>query len=207
MKKSVLKAAEKHFLREYPGGFNHPEMLEIGKKHRIDLLQEFAQESFAKAQFEQPKEVVAALAKLVSRSSMISMFEKPKFRDFAKSLKGSDKERLADAVFELLHGSEKTGFESLVGELKKGKLAKWPLATVVQSSYQPKKGVFVKPTTAKMICEKLDLGLEYKSTPTWDFYRKFRKAIEEMKAQTSKDLAHNNPAYCGFLMMALPKVS
>ena len=33
-----LKDAEKTFFKKYPGGFEHPTILEIGKKHRIKKL-------------------------------------------------------------------------------------------------------------------------------------------------------------------------
>ena len=46
---------------------------------------------------------------------MISMFEKPKFRDMAKALKPRERTQIANALFELLHGKEKSEelFQSL----------------------------------------------------------------------------------------------
>ena len=32
MNVKALKEAQKKFLKKYPGGFSHPQMLEIGKK-------------------------------------------------------------------------------------------------------------------------------------------------------------------------------
>ena len=203
MNTNVLKAAEKEFLKEYPGGFRHASMVEIGKKHKMVQLETFAKEQFSKKSFGDTNEIIAAAAKLVSRSTMISMFEKPKFRDMVKGLPKRDKESLAKALYELLHGKEKQGFEQLVDELKKERLAKWPLATVIQSYYRPNKEVFVKPTTAKLVIEKVGLDLKYDATPSWDFYRQYRKSINEMKGKVSKSLAPNNPAFCGFLMMSL----
>ncbi|MFT5317156.1 MAG: hypothetical protein ACI8RA_000399 [Chlamydiales bacterium] len=199
----ALKDAEKKFLSRYPGGFNHPEMIEIGKKHKIDQLADFAKNSFAKTSFDDPKLIIEDTAKLVSRSTMVSMFEKPKFRDFSRSLNIKEKEKIAEAIFELLHGKEKLGFEIILEELKKKKLAKWPLITVVQSYFRPQREVFVKPTTTKLIVEKLELDVVYNPTPSWDFYRKYRKIIKELKEQSNKSLSPNNPALCGFLMMAL----
>ncbi len=133
MNTTVLKQAEKKFLTKYPGGFKHPEMVAMKKKHKMEQMEAFARDAFSKASFEDPDEVVASAAKLVGRSTMISMFEKPKFRDMTKKLKKSDKEALAEAYFEVLHGKEKAGFERLVDELLKRKLAKWPLCTVIQA--------------------------------------------------------------------------
>ena len=203
MNTKTLKAAEKKFLKKYPGGFGHPSMVELGKKHKMGQLEGFAKEKLSKNSFGDTNEIIAASAKLVSRSTMISMFEKPKFRDMVTKLPKRNKEIFAEAFYELLHGKEKQGFDLLVDELKKEKLAKWPLATVIQAYYRPNKEVFVKPTTTKLVIEKIGLDLKYNATPSWDFYRQYRKSINEMKSKVSKNLAPNNPAFCGFLMMSL----
>ena len=36
---NALKAAEKSFLNKYPGGFRHPDLVEIGKKHKMEQLE------------------------------------------------------------------------------------------------------------------------------------------------------------------------
>jgi len=203
MNTKTLKAAERKFLLQYPGGFKHPEMVELGKKHKMERLEALAKESFAKKNFNDPQYILDEAVKLVGRSTMVSMFEKPKFRDYAKAMRAQDKEVITEALLELLHGKEKAGFELFVDQLMKKRLAKWPLATVVQAYYRPQKEVFVKPTTAKLIIEKLELDLEYRPTPTWEFYRKFRQTIKEIKAKSKPNLAPNNPAFCGFLMMSL----
>ncbi len=201
--KKTLKEAEKHFLTKYPGGFNHPEMAALGKKHKMEQLEKMAKESFSKKNFDDTDFILSETSKLVSRSTMISMFEKPKFRDMIKGLNKKEKEIFTESLYELLHGKEKVGFELLVSELQKRKLAKWTLATVVQTYYRPQKEVLVKPSTTKLIIEKLDLDLIYRPTPTWDFYRKYRKCIKDLKTKVDKNLTPNNPAFCGFLMMSL----
>ena len=199
----ALKAAEKSFLAEYPGGFTHPDLVAIGKKHKMDQHEAFAKERFAKARFEDPVGIVEDMARMVGRSSMVSMFEKPRFRDYAKRLRGKQAERLSEALRALLHGSQPKGFEQLVELLAEVKLAKWPIVTVVPAYYRPQKEVFVKPNTAKLIIRELDLDLTYRPRPDWDFYQGFRKAVLAMRSKVSKSLAPNNPAFCGFLMMSL----
>ena len=103
----------------------------------------------------------------------------------------------------MLHGKRKAGFEALIAELNGAGLAKWTLATVFPSYFRPKKEVFIKPTTAKLIVDKLDLNLSYHPKPTWEFYRDFRKAILAARSNVSETLAPNNLAFCGFLMIAL----
>lgn len=200
MNTGTLKAAEKRFLKEYPGGFDHPDMVALGKKHKMPQLEALATESFAKACFGDPKLVASNMVKLVSRSTLVSMFEKPKFKSAITPRTGGP---MVDALHELLHGKPKVGFEALVDALQQRKLAKWPLATVFQYYYRPRTEVFIKPTTAKLIIDKLELDLTYHSTPTWEFYRNFRKEIKTARGTVSKTLAPDNAAFCGFLMMAL----
>ena len=113
MDRKALKQAEKAFLREYPGGFEHPELAALAKKHKMNQHEAFARESFAKARFDDPPTVVADMVTLVSRSGMVSMFEKPKFKTMGSGLGKADAKSLSDALYELLHGAQKAGFEAL----------------------------------------------------------------------------------------------
>ena len=202
----ILHKAENNFISRYPGGFNNPEMIAIGKKHKMAQMEKLAKESFAEKNFTDPMTIVEDAIKLVSRSSMVSVFEKPRFRDYVKSLNREEKAAFAHAIHELLHGSQKDGFELLQGILTREKLAKWTLMTVIPAYYRPQKEIFIKPTTAKLIINKLGLELEYKPTPSWEFYKEYRTAINELKKNADKSLAPNNPAFCGFLMMSLGDV-
>lgn len=197
-----LKEAERKFLKMYPGGFGHPEMQKIAKKHQPEKMAALAQESFKKDKFNDPDEIVKSMIRVVTRSSMVSVFEKPKFRDFAKALDTTGEKKLALALKELIHGKEADGFECLVAILKKRKLAKWPLVTVYLSYYRPKKEVFVKPTTTKGIIRHFEVeGLAYNPTPSYAFYRKYRSLINKMKKEVDASLSPSNAAFCGFLMM------
>ena len=53
-----LKAAEIMFFMRYPGGFENPEMIEIGKKHKSDKMIQSAQAFFAVEQFEDVEQIV-----------------------------------------------------------------------------------------------------------------------------------------------------
>ncbi len=191
-------------MKKYPGGFNNPEMLEMGKKHKMDKMVEMAKDFFEPSGFKKHSEIVEKMNKLVSRSSLVSLFEKPKFRDFSKSLPVSGQKHLAVGLKELLHGNQKQGFEMVRDILLEGKLAKWPLITVVPAYFKPKREVFIKPTTVKGVIETLELeNLVYKPQPSWEFYREYRKQINEMKKHVDKSLSPSNAAFSGFLMMFL----
>lgn len=199
-----LKFAEARFLTHFPGGFQNPEMLAIGKKHKMDKMLEFASQSFSASALENIEQAASDMVKAVSRSSMVSMFEKPKFRDFVKHLNSDEREFLVLSLKEFLHGDQQAGFERLVDLLRTGKLAKWSLVTIIPAYYAPTEEVFVKPTTAKGVIEHFGVtGLVYKPAPTWDFYRAYRQLINTSKQQVAAELSPSNAAFTGFLMMAM----
>ncbi len=199
-----LKQAEAAFMAQYPGGFKHPDMVEIGKRHKMDGMIQKAQENFAKRKFRDSPEIVEEMARLVGRSSMVSMFEKPKFRDFVKSLNGLERESLASGLRDRLHGNQQKGFDTILDVLQSRKLAKWSLISILPVYFNPDEEVFVKPTTAKGVITHFELeGLTYKPQPSWEFYVAYQQAILKMKSKVRKSLAPNNAAFTGFLMMAM----
>lgn len=199
-----LKQAEAAFLERYPGGFHHPEMVEVGKKHKMEKMIALAQDGFAKRNFKLPDLTIETMVKVITRSSMVSVFEKPKFRDFAYALPPKARTTLAAGLEELLHGSERKGFETMVEVLKSGKQAKWSLMTICQTYYRPQAEVFIKPTTVKGVIEFFGLkDLQYKPAPTWAFYDEYRTIINEMKSQVDPSLSTYNAAFSGFLMMSM----
>jgi hypothetical protein len=92
----------------------------------------------------------------------------------------------------------------LLGE----KLAKWSLVTAVPYYVHPDREVFVKPTTAKGVIATFELDVPpYRPCPSWDFYRAYREQILAMRALVHPDLAPNNAAFSGFLMMTMKGVA
>ena len=107
-----LKQAEASFLQAYPGGFDDPGLAPIRKRHNIGKLSEFARENLGKAAFGRPEKVCTDVLTVLSRSSMVSRFEKPRFRDFIHGLNSREKQYFADAVYQRLHGKKQFGFDS-----------------------------------------------------------------------------------------------
>ena len=203
-----LKQAESNFLQRYPGGFNHPEMLEISKKHKMEKISNLARERFGIEEFSRPQHIIESMIKLVNSSSMVSLFEKPKFRDFSNGLDSERKGLIAYGVKELLHGNKESGFDILVDMLKEAKLAKWTLLTVIPAYYSPNKEVFVKPTTTKNVIRYFELeDLVYKPLPSYSFYTRYRQEINGMKEKVSDLLSPSNAAFSGFLMMVMEGLS
>ena len=200
-----LKQAEKAFLRRYPGGFDNPEIIATRvKKHKPDQMIALARESFSKEKFIHPDLIVQNMIKVSSRSSIISVFEKPRFRDFANGLSPQEKEFLSTGLEQVLHGDEQTGFEMMLDLMKTYRLAKWSLITVCQTYFYPQRDVFIKPTTVKGVIRYFELeNLQYKATPSWTFYQAYRSAFHEMKSRLDPSLSPTNPAFSGFLWMSI----
>ncbi|VBB08148.1 Hypothetical protein LUCI_3413 [Lucifera butyrica] len=204
MNKAKLKEAEERFIMRYPGGFSNPRMVELAKKHKVEKMKNLAQDSFSIGQFESAINIVDFMDKVVSQSSLISIFEKPKFRDLVKVMNENEKEHLSHGLKEFLHGDQAFGFRLMTGLLQEYKLAKWPLLTVYPIYYRPSVEVFIKPTTAKGIIEYFELiGIKYNSNPTFEFYQAYREQIMQMKQEVDISLQVDNAAFCGFLMMAM----
>ena len=203
MNLNKLKQAEQIFLRRYPGGFNNPELLTTRvRKHKPDQMIALARESFSRENFNHPDLIVQNMIKVVSRSSVISVFEKPRFRDFASGLSHQEWEFLSSGLEQVLHGTEQTGFEMILDLLKSEKLAKWSLITVCQTYFHPLRDVFIKPTTVKGVIAYFELeNLHYRPTPSWAFYEGYRSVFHEMKSKVDSSLSPTNPAFSGFLWM------
>ena len=201
-----LQIAQQDFLLAFPEGFQHPKMLEVGKKHKMDKMIEFAQEVFNKPAFNQTDKILENWVKLVSRSSMVSMFEKPRFKEMVNDLSAKERELLADGLYEFLFGDQQRGFELQLDVLTQYKLAKWSLISIAPAYVSPQKEVFVKPTTAKGVIKHFDLhGVEYKAKPSWAFYQAYRKQILVMSDFVDSGLKPNTAAFCGCLRMSLSK--
>ena len=200
-----LKRAEEAFLHRFPGGFDNPEIIATRvRKHKPEQMIALAQESFSKRNFRLPELIVRNMVKLVSRSSIISVFEKPRFREFAEALSPDERQFLSTSLDELLHGNEQTGFEMMLDLLKEKKLAKWSLMTVCQTYFHPQRDVFVKPTTVKGVIAYFELKhLEYRPTPSWTFYDAYRSIFYEMKSKVHPSLSPTNAAFSGFLWMTI----
>jgi hypothetical protein len=199
-----LKEAEAAFLARYPGGFDDPGMEWVRKSHPVDRLAKFVRENLTELTLNQPQKLAETLLTIVSRSSMVSRFEKPLFRTFIESLDSKDKRHLAEAYAKRLFGRRKReGFEEIVEIFGRHKLARWSLISAVPFYFAPAKEAFVKPSTAKRIVAYLDVAdLHYHARPDWAFYDGYRKLIGEIKREVSPSLTPNNAAATGFLMAA-----
>jgi len=197
-----LKSLELNFLAIHKEGFDSYEMKQIGKKHNVTKVEKFVKDVCSKENLLENCNAIDDIVKIVTKSSMVSVFEKMKFRDLVKELNQIERQLIVEAIYENIHKDEEKGFKDLYNLLEPYKLAKWPLITVFRAYYNLNYDVFIKPTTVKKVIKYLELDdLLYNSKPSYDFYDKYRTYINEMKMKVSETLRPNNPAFSGFLMI------
>ena len=102
-----LKEAEAAFLARFPKGFADPGLEKIRKSHNVDRLADFARINLTQAALSRPHSFSDVLLKIVSRSSMVSRYEKPLFREFLNALDSNERHRLAEAFRKRLFGRNK----------------------------------------------------------------------------------------------------
>ena len=200
-----LKEAEAGFLQQFPRGFDDPEMAKIRKSHNVGQVERFAKAQLTPLHFHQPATLCEDALRIISRSSMVSRFEKPAFRRFIDALNSDDKAHFAAALEMRLYGRNKRkGFEAMCAMLAPHKLARWSIVSAIPFYFAPTREAFVKPTTAKRIISYLEASdLEYHPAPDWAFYDGYRKLLKEVKRNVSPSLAPNYAALTGFLMMSI----
>jgi len=199
-----LKEAEANFFAFYPKGFEDEGLLPIIKRHNTAGIGKSVREMFAPDRFSRTEEIGENFAKIVSKSSLISLFEKPKVRDMVKQMNMEQQDMLAIGLYELLHADKAKGFTILVDVLSVYKLAKWSIVTLIPYYYDRENNFFIKPTTTKDIIKFFDLqGMVYKPRPAYEFYTKYTKTLEEMRSQVSPLIGADNAGFTGFLMMAM----
>lgn len=193
------------FFARYAEGFMDPEMIKMGKKHNVDKVVDFTHESFSETQFGKPESIIKSLTQVVSKSSMISMFDKPKLRDALLTLAPKERDALADAVFKLLYSDEQKGFEQILDQLVILKLGRWSLMSVLPFYFDPQNHWFIKPNTTKSILKyfEVDKQMIYKPRPSYAFYQEYSDFLTQLRDESDPRLSPNNAAYTGFLMMTI----
>ncbi|WP_331775063.1 hypothetical protein [Sulfurospirillum sp. 1612] len=199
-----LKNTQAYFFELYPKGFEDIGLQPVMKRHNTAKVEAHVRTLFAPDQFANPELICENFTKIVSRSSLVSLFEKPKVRDMIKGMGHEQKDMLSIGLYELIHGDKRAGFESMVDVLLIHRLAKWSIITLIPYYYARNKNFFIKPTTTKNIIKFFELeGLVYKPRPSYDFYVAYTKTLKKMQALVHKSLSFENAAFTGFLMMAM----
>ncbi|MDD5359972.1 MAG: hypothetical protein PHI79_06130 [Sulfurovaceae bacterium] len=204
MNTKKLKEAEDYFFELYPKGVEDENLLPIIKKHNTAKIGQTVQEMFVKDNFATPKLICENFSKIVSKSTLVSIFEKPKVRDMVKRMSIEQEDMLSIGLYELLYGNKSSGFDILVNVLAHYGLAKWSLVTLIPYYYARNKEFFIKPNTTKNIIKFFELeGLVYKPRPSYEFYMQYKAQLEKMKSYINSGVGDDNAGFTGFLMIAM----
>lgn len=204
MKADRLMQAQERFLAVYPGGFDDPGLMEITKKHRLNRMTVQMQEAFTLEGFRDPAVAVEAFVKLISGSSLVSVFEKAALRNMVKAADQDLKQALSEGLRIMLHEDQAKGFDLLAALLLPYKLAKWPILTVGLLYWDTEHEVLIKPTTVKKVIRFFGLEeLEYTPRVHYDFYAAYRRQFIRMRHQCLPLVGPDNAAFSGFLMLAM----
>jgi len=199
-----LKVLESKFFAIYPGGFENEELEKISKKHNFTKISNYVKEVCSKDSLSKGVKAIDDIMKVVSKSSMVSVFEKMRFRDLVKEFDLTEKELVVGAVYDLLHGDEEEGFTELYNLLSPYKLAKWPILTVFRAYYYSDTDLLIKPTTVKKIIKYLEItDIEYSPKASYEFYNKYRGYINMLKEKVDSRLSPSNAAFSGFMMISI----
>lgn len=199
-----LKDIEAEFLEQYPKGFRDEHFFPTMKKFKPEKLEEFAKEALKKENFSNPNLVVENFYKVIQKSVMVSLFDKLKLKDALATLNSYEKDMLSIEIYELLYGDKKEGFEGLVEFLGEFRLAKWTIISVVPYYLKRQEEYFIKPTTTKNIIKYFDLeDVIYKPKPSFEFYEKYSKHLDDMKKNVHPSVKFDNAVFTGFLKVAI----
>lgn len=201
-----LKEAEANFFAFYPKGFEDEGLLPIIKRHNTAGIGKSVRELFAPERFQNADEICESFVKIVSKSTLISLFEKPKVRDMVKQMSMDQRDMLSIALYEMLHGKREKGFEMIVEVLALYSLAKWSIVTLIPYYYDRENNFFIKPNTTKDIIKFFEIGgIIYKPRPTYEFYSRYTQILSQMREHVSPLIGRDNAGFTGFLMMAMGK--
>jgi len=199
-----LKVLESKFFAMYPEGFMDDKFKAVSKKHNFKKVSQFVRDVCSEESLKQGLYAIDDIMRVVSKSSMVSVFEKMRFRDLVREFDVTEKMLVVAAINELIHGDEEEGFTELYNMLSPYKLAKWPILTVFRAYYYPEYDVLVKPTTVKKILKYLEIeDIQYSPKASYDFYNKYRDHINFLKKQVDPRLSPHNPAFSGFMMITI----
>ncbi|XOB63694.1 hypothetical protein ACMC56_07730 [Campylobacterota bacterium DY0563] len=199
-----LKDLEAEFLESYPKGFDDEEILKIIKRFKSEKFEEEVRVLFDKSNFTNPDLVCDNFLKIIAKSPLISLFEKPKLRDAIKQMSMYEKDMISISIYDFLYGSKKNAIETMVEILSKYRLAKWTIITLIPYYHSRKKEYFIKPTTTKNILKYFEVeNIVYKPTPSYEFYKEYKKFLDNLKKEVDITFRRDNAGFTGFLKMSL----
>lgn len=178
------------FKRLFPKGFDDPSYLGDDKIGERNYKWEKHEEYVELLGGGEGERLLAAgdLPELIRRTrrvtstNMTSIFEKGAFGDALAG--GEETRRFFQAFFKMLtDGPNETSVTTYFDALErlpqpKGRVATWPIATLMPFFAQPQRHMFLKPEITQEAESRLGFHLSYKPHPNWLTYKKLLELAE-----------------------------
>jgi hypothetical protein len=198
----TFQQAVAKFLKHFPKGFDDPGYIGTAKTgerfYKVEAnkiyVENLGNGKFRKLLENEPKELVKTIEQCVNKVNLLYVTEKAALHDAL----GVDVaaicflSRLAEMLeAEQINEKTFTPYAKAVCDLpaERGRVASWPIATIVPFLAQPDRFIFLKPSVTHVAAEILGYNLNYKSEPNWLTY----KCLLQMSDIYKEKLAPLNP--------------
>lgn len=205
------------FLNRFPLGFKDPGY--IGDRVTGERMYKWvAHEAFVRRLGDgrlrqllasEPDAAVAEIVRCVREVNLVSPFEKAAFSDGMADAQAA--RRLAGALADLIEAEQpdEATFGSYAQALvsipaERGRVATWPVATLIPYLLQPDRHMFLKPEVTQNAAEALGFHLNYRATPNWTTYsrllamtRLYREKLKPLAPQDNIDVQSFYWVACG----------
>jgi hypothetical protein len=175
-----LASAKRKFLHFFPMGFLDPKYLGDERDYKLAAHNRFEAE-FSSGEMENLLKIgdITALVKkgaaILSAVNVLSRFESAAFNDAMRDVEAA--REFYSTLLPLLTSSETVAadfqrYADVVNSLpaERGRVATWPVATILPFLAQPSRYMFLKPEVTQVAAETLAFDLQYASAPNWTTY-------------------------------------
>ena len=175
-----LAAAKRKFLHFFPQGFVDPKYLSEERTYKLEAHQRFQSELNTEvlAELLKTDDIPALVRKgqsILGSVNVLSRFESAAFTDAMRDIPAA--RGFYSALLTLLTATEISApnFEVFLNQVSalpapRGRVATWPVTTILLFLAQPHRFMFLKPEVTQVAAETLAFDLQYNSAPNWPTY-------------------------------------
>lgn len=213
----TFQQARQEFLARFPLGFEDPAY--VGDMHRGERFFKWAAhetfvETLGNGRFRQLLEtdresLIKAILRCERSVNLLALYEKAAFTDAMKEDEPAF--RFLASLCKLLEADEinETAFAPYAEAVcnlpaDRGRVASWPVATIIPFLAQPDRHLFLKPTVTEKAADALGFHLNYRSRPNWLTYsrllemgRIYREKLKPLKPRDMIDVQSFFWVACG----------
>jgi hypothetical protein len=198
------------FVGRFPQGFEGQDFHVAEREYKEEaagtLKEKLSKEAFESLLRGDRYAEVADIAKHVLRSTnLVHYIEKTKFVDAVENM--ANHEQFANALYNLLHGSEEMEgrFLTFCDLLDKLAVGKWTVATYFQFLASDGRWMFMKPEVTKTMARSVNISLNYKPEPNWLTYSKLQELADrvELELKNRKLIPHSRIDVQGFIWASI----